>query len=162
MRQRPRPEDDADRKLMSMIDEHGWAVRIVGDPDGKLPTFHYSAGMYERTGQPELLVIGLNHEVGHWVVNEYGRRCTLGEKFQAGQIYDEFLEGHRVTFVEVDWRAASNAYTSWTAWYYSPDGFPLLQLVWPDPKTSVFPWEPGFRDEIRDAQPVLGQLGGSA
>ncbi len=155
---RPEPEDDVDRSLMAKIDVHGWAVLIIGsDPDEGLPGFHYSAGIYQRTGKPELILIGLGFEVGHWVVNEYARRCVVGETFEPGKTYEGFLEAHLVTFVPVDWRVASSEYTTWTAWYYRSEGFPLLQLVWPDSQTRSFPWQTGFREELKAAQPVLGQ-----
>jgi hypothetical protein len=157
VRRRPEPEDDADRRLMAMIDKHGWAVRFVADTDGDEPNFHYSAGITDRCGKPELLVFGLSREVGHWVVNEYGRRCVAEEAFEQGCTYDGFLEQHGVMFLDVDWRRASrdHDYTTWTDWYYERKGFPLLQLVWPD-KTGIFPWEHGFRDELRRLQPLLG------
>lgn len=157
MRQRPEPENDADRRFMDLIDKFGWAVHIIVDTETDLPHFHYSAGITEKCGSPELLVIGLAREVGHWVVNEYARRCVNGETFDPGRTYDGFLEGHVVTFLDVDSRSASAEYTTWTDWYYERKGFPLRQLVWPDAKTSAFPWQDGFRQEHRRLQPILGR-----
>jgi hypothetical protein len=141
---------------MALVDEHGWAVRIVVDTEGDEPNFHYSAGITELCGHPELLVIGLAGEVGWWVVNEYGRRCVAGEQFEPGQTYEGFLEGHAVTFIDIDSKRASVEYTTWTDWYYERKGFPLQQLVWPD-KTGAFPWQDGFREESRRLQPILGK-----
>ena len=156
MRQRPEPEDDADRDLIAKIDKFGWAVRLVGDAEGDSPNFQYSAGITDRCGSPELLVIGLAQKVGHWVVNEYAQRCVAGETFDAGRTYDGFLEGHLIIFLDVDSRLASAEYTTWTDWYYQRKGFPLRQLVWPD-KAGVFPWQAGFPEELRRLQPILGK-----
>jgi hypothetical protein len=158
VKRRPDPEDEADKDIMAAIDEHGWAVRFVWDDNGEDPNFHYSAGIYERCGRPELLVFGLSREVGQWVVNEYGQRSSDGEVFEPGTAYEGFLEGHCVVFLAVDSRRASidHAYTTWTDWYYERNGFPLLQLVWPDPDTDAFPWQADFRDALRTLQPLLG------
>jgi hypothetical protein len=143
---------------MAMIDEHGWVVRFVWDNEGDEPNFHYSAGITERCGSPELLVFGLPKEVGIWIVNEYARRCVAGETLTPGRDYAGFLEGYSVTFVMVDWRIASrdHDYTTWTDWYYERKGFPLLQLVWPDKKSGAYPWQDGFSSEVRRLQPILG------
>jgi hypothetical protein len=104
---------------MALIDKHGWVVRFVWDDQGDEPNFHYSAGITDRCGCPELLVFGLAQEVGYWIVNEYGRRCVARETFKQGHPYDGFLEGYSVMFLDVDSRRASveNAYTTWTDWY---------------------------------------------
>ena len=157
MRRRPEPEDAADRDLMAMIDNFGWAACLVSDGEGDLPDFQYSVGITDRCGSPELLVIGLAGEVGHWIINEYAERCLKGEAFEAGQPYDGFLEGHVAIFLDVDSRLASVEYTTWTDWYYKRKGFPLRQLVWPDSKTGAYPWQAGFREEIKRLQPILGK-----
>jgi hypothetical protein len=143
---------------MAMIDQHGWAFRFVFDAEGKEPNFHYSAGITDRCGCPELLVFGLAREVGSWVINEYARRCVAGDVFKQGRAYSGFIEGYDIVFLDVDSRLASveNDYTTWTDWYYERKGFSLRQLVWPD-KTGTFPWQAGFREEFRRLQPILGE-----
>ncbi|WP_425475500.1 DUF4262 domain-containing protein [Mesorhizobium quangtriensis] len=82
------------------MDEHGWHVtHVSGDDDS--PAFTYSTGIFGLTGDPELIVLGLPMDVGHFVLNEYGNRRQRGETILIGDYYDGFLEGHLVTFLAV-------------------------------------------------------------
>ncbi|MBK8093809.1 MAG: DUF4262 domain-containing protein [Verrucomicrobiaceae bacterium] len=56
------PEDDGDAKLLSDVREHGW--HVVGVPDDEEgPGFAFTVGVYLRTLQPEILIMGLPMEV---------------------------------------------------------------------------------------------------
>ena len=156
--ERPEPEDDADQDFMALIDEYGWAVKWIWDNEGEKPEFHYSAGIYELTGKPELFISGLNRKLGHWLINEYAKRVVAGETFVACERCRDFLEGADVIFLETPYKQASREHTTWTDWFYRRRGFPLMQLVWPDKKSGAFPWQPGYRGELKDEQEVLGKL----
>lgn len=156
--ERPEPEDDVDRELMALIDKHGWAVCWVWDDEGKRPGFHYSAGLYELTGKPELLIGGLSRKAGHWLVNAYAKRVVAGESLAAGQRDGDFLDGTEVIFLEVNSRQVSQEYTTWTDWFYRRQDIPLLQLVWPDRSAGAFPWQPEWPARLKDAQEILGQM----
>jgi Domain of unknown function (DUF4262) len=155
MKQRPELQSEDDRSFIALIDKYGWAVKSVFDEHNDEPPFNYSAGIYEKLARPELLVIGLPQKVGHWVVNEYAQRCASGSEIVPGGLYDGFLEGHRITFLELDSKTASADYTTWTEWYYHRQRFPLLQLVWPDAVTGAFPWQENCGANCRAAQPLL-------
>lgn len=150
----PDPESDRDRRLYQMIREHGWMIRYVFDEKGRHPSFHYSAGIYETLGKPEIVLFGLYKEVGQWVINEYGRRLKVGESFEPGDRYSDFLEGYDVVFQQVDCRRARRI-TTWTDWFYERKGFPLVQLVWPDKDAGKFPWEPDCDLNAIRMQPLL-------
>jgi hypothetical protein len=151
----PKPLDEHDQKFLDIIEQHGWHVTIVsGDDDA--PPFTYSTGIYRLTGKPELIVFGLPNEVAHSVVNEYGNRLRAGETLAPGDLYDGFLGGHQVTFILVEDEDQIKEHATWTDWFYDRRPFPLLQLVYPDSKSGAFPWQPGYREEWRWHQPLLG------
>jgi hypothetical protein len=151
----PQATDDAERDFLDIIERHHWHVMLVSaDEEG--PGFAYSTGIYRLTGMPELIVFGLARDVAHFVVNEYGNRVRAGENLSPGEFYDDFLEGHPVTFIQTDSPDRDREYTTWTSWFYDRKPFPVLQLVYPDSRSGAFPWQPGYREEWRDLQPLLG------
>ena len=151
----PQALDEHDRKFLDIIEQHGWHVMHVGsDEDG--PSFTYSTGIFGLTGRPELIVFGLPMEVGHFVVNEYGNRLRAGEALAPGDFYDGFLEGHPITLIPVDDGDCIKQHATWTDWFYDRQPFLLLQLVFPDSESGAFPWQPGYRDEWRPLQPLIG------
>jgi hypothetical protein len=154
---RPEPQNEADRRFLGIIDQHGWHVmQVYGDDEG--PDFSYSTGIFERAGEPEIVVVGLPPEVAKWAINEYGNRLSAGERFEAGILYKDFLEGHFVTFIPAEDPKAVSHYATWTDWYYGRKPFPLVQLIYPDSQTGAFPWQPGYRESWVSIQPLLGPV----
>ncbi|MCP4381393.1 MAG: DUF4262 domain-containing protein [Hyphomicrobiales bacterium] len=151
--------NEQEKRFLEDIERHGWhAMLVVGDDEG--PSFAYSTGIFERTGRPEIIVFGLQTEVGNFVVNEYARRAIAGEPIETGRRYDGFLDAFPFAFVDVADVALREKHTTWTAWYYQRRAYPLVQGVWPERETGLFPWEPGFPNEYRQLQPVLGPAPG--
>ena len=67
--------NDYERKILRHIEDFGCSVTSVFDPEGDNPPFTYSIGIARSTGAPELIVVGLESKISHWLVNEYRRRC---------------------------------------------------------------------------------------
>ena len=152
----PKAIDDAEREFLDIIERFGWHVMLVGG-EGSVPGFAYSTGIYRLTGEPELIVFSLAPEVAHSVISEYATRAKAGNAPTAGALEDDFLEGHPVTFIGVDAPDRDSRYTTWASWFYDREPFPVLQLVYPDSKSGAFPWQPGYREEWHNLQPLLGR-----
>jgi len=140
----PVADDERDQKFLDDVEKFGWVVRIVhpDDPETE-PMFHYSCGIFKRTGKPELIVFGLPSSLGHFLVNEYGNRVAAGETFQPGERYEGFVGNWPVIFIDALDRKAALAHLTWTDWYYDRKPFPIIQCVVPDPENGKFPWEDG-------------------
>ncbi|MBS1838674.1 MAG: DUF4262 domain-containing protein, partial [Actinobacteria bacterium] len=39
------------------------------------------------------------------------------------------------------------------------DGWRMLQFIWPD-RSGLLPWDPGYDERLRLAQPIIGSTGG--
>jgi Domain of unknown function (DUF4262) len=154
---RPEPQDEKDRRFLDIIDRFGWHVMQVHGT-AEEPPFSYSTGIFERTGSPEVILIGLLPDVAKSAINEYGKRLVAGERFEPGSLYMDFLEGHPVTFLVASDPKAVSDYATWTDWYYDRQPFPLVQLVYPDSRTGAFPWQTGYREAWIPIQPLLGPV----
>jgi len=144
--------DEADRKLLADVEEYGWHCLHIHD-EGQLPYWTFSIGVFRSWQHPEFVVFGLRDTVAHDVLTQLVDRVRTNESFSPGRDYDDILEGYRCRFVNVDskWYSAFLGYAQW--FYEVEDGFPVLQLIWPD-KESRYPWQEGYA--ITDgSQPVL-------
>lgn len=144
--------NDSEKKIIENIKEYGCHVTSVFDPDDEEPSFTYSTGITETLGAPEIIVVGLNHELGHFIVNDYRDRLKAGENFKAGEFYSEFIEGFDVTFEEVSEENKSE-YMCSSVWF-NGESFLALQLVFPT-TSGVWPWQEQASPSFKSLQPSL-------
>lgn len=144
--------DEHERKALEDIRDHGLHVVYVL-PEGNMPGWMFSIGLYHHHQHPEVLVFGLNRQVAHWLVNEVARRVEAGERMADGCTADDLLEGVPCTFRAMypGWR---DAFLGWMDWFYKGADVPVLQCIWPD-HDGKWPWQPEFRHDWGWAQPLL-------
>ncbi len=144
--------DEHEQKAIDNIEEYGCHVMHVFGED--LPRFTYSVGIFGKTNQPEIIVMGLKKDVAHIIVNDYNDFVRDGKIFEPGKYYSEFLNGYDVTFIEVT-KEHYKEHFGWDIWHYDGTSFPVLQLIYPD-KSGIWPWNDKASDDFKWFQPVLG------
>lgn len=140
------------RRIRSDVVAQGCAVVFVGGGDG-LPGWGYSIGLFERFKHPEVVVFGLEKDVSLGLLEIVLDNVRVGISYQTAGLYPDLIEGVLCTFrsVEKSWyRPLLGRATR----FYGGINFPVIQCVWPD-NNQVFPWQPGFREDWRWAQPLL-------
>ena len=142
----------SDPLVAKNITEHGCHVVHVLEEE-ELPGFTYSIGIEKCTSQPELIVTGLNRELGHWMINEYNRLVTEGEVFEEGSKYGGFLEGCDVIFKTVE-EKHYDEYFGQAQRYYGGNNFAAYQLVYPN-TSGVWHWEAEAPNNFRWFIPEL-------
>ena len=148
--------NEAEKKIVKIIEEYGCHVTTVFDPEGKSPTFCYSTGITKTYGSPEIIVVGLATDLGHSIVNNYAGRLKSGEMFEVGSFYPDFLNGFDVTFGEVS-LSSKEEYMLSSCWF-NKNKFQALQLIYPT-TSGVWPWENEATDSFRSFQPSLAEEG---
>jgi len=151
-RELPTPKDDNDRKVLADIDQIGWTV-IGVEADDEGPGFAFSVGLFHTLEHPEVFIMGLHTQTAHRIINHIGEAIRAGERFKAGQQYQEIIAGFSIVFTEMD-RRHYREYLGYAGWFYRGPNFPVLQCVWPD-KQGVFPWQPGYDSRFFQLQRVL-------
>ena len=144
--------DDASRKALSNIEEHGCHIlHVLEDDEG--PRFSYSIGVEKTHGHPDAVILGLKKELAHSLLNEYAGRVSDGEVFEPGEMYSGFLEGFDVCFRLVETKYYRD-YFGWGIWLNDGLDFRMLQLVYPS-TSGVWPWSPEASDDFLYFQPAL-------
>ena len=143
------PESPEDEKVFSNIEEFG--CHVVNILEGKNnPPFAFSVGLYHRFQHPEILIIGLTHDLMHPIINLIKDEIAEGKKFVPEQMYQGFLEGFDVTFRNVD-TAHYKEYLGTALWFYQSYDFPTLQCIWPTTK-GYFPWDKDYPEDLMEWQ----------
>lgn len=146
-------EHAAERKALHDIDTYGLHILSVAE-DGALPPFSYSIGIGQSLGLPELIVVGLRHEVAQAAINACYALMKAGQKIVPGARVAGLLGGgFECEIVEVS-PAHYREYMGWAWWLYDGPGFRAHQIVFPN-TAGVFPWEPAADTWFRNWQPLL-------
>lgn len=149
--------NDGDRHFLEQIEKHGWFDTHVFDEKGALASFSYSTGIWLRHQKPELILFGLSRDIAHDILWDAYRDIEQGRSFSIGvRTSDVFGNADAYLFAVAKRHYAEHL--AWSHWFYRGDEFPCLHLVWPD-KNGLFPWEIGFADEEKSAQPDLTENG---
>lgn len=143
----------AERKALADIEEFGLHIIHVRE-EGKLPPFSYSIGIGKSLGMPELIVIGLRHEVAHAAINECYRQMQAGAAIAPGARLKDLLGGGFECVTSEVPPERFRDYMGWARWLYGGDDFRAWQIVYPN-TAGVFPWEPDAHEGFRTWQPLL-------
>lgn len=145
------PEDAGDEKLLGDVRDHGWhVVGVLDDDEG--PGFSFTVGVYLRTLQPEILMMGMPVEVAHHILNAVASYLMAGGTIEPGTRYSDFVEGREVLFRPIH-PTQFHEYLGCANWFYRRSGvpFPALQCFWPD-KQGRFPHEASFDPRLAGRQ----------
>ena len=154
-----RPLTDYETQIIENVKEYGCQVISVSDPDEALPSFSYSIGFWETVEQPEVIILGLPSNMGHFAINETLRQCQEGLQLADWQPIEGLFEEYDVTCVAraVDGHHLVPEYFNSAIWYRNfRTGKPLdgaMQLVWS--YDGLLPWDDGAPAELLEDQPLL-------
>jgi hypothetical protein len=131
------------------IEEYGCRIIYVATED-RNDSWSYTTGVYETSGKPEIITVGLRMETAKAALNEAVRRMRRGVDLTQGR------HNNIIGAVDAEFRAINPRWLHHlmlhTNWFYEGRDVPVLQLIFPDLQNR-FPGEPNF-DE-RFIQPVL-------
>jgi Domain of unknown function (DUF4262) len=145
------PDDAGDEKLLGDIREHGWHVVGVPDDD-EGPGFCFTVGVYLRTLQPEILLMGVTIDPTHRVLNAIAEYLMAGGTITPETRYPDFVDGREVLFRPIH-QTQFHEYLGCANWFYRRSGipFPASQCIWSD-TLGRFPHEDGFDSRFKDRQ----------
>lgn len=148
-------------KIEWMIETNGWALEPVEahpELDPPTPSYAYSIGMPEAVSFPDVAVFGLTPVAANGLVTLVADACRGGTEIPLGVELVGFLDNDlRCYFAPID-IAAHGAFFGTAAAWYRGEPFSMVQLLFPD-RNGFMPYEAGYEQRMRLAQPVLGTVG---
>lgn len=129
-----------DERTISHIEEFGCSVVSVKRTKYGLG-WSYTVGVFDTSGKPEIITVGLKPETAHFALNEAAKLLRSGVDLTKGRHRD--LIGQ----VDCEFRPMDAKWIrhlmGWAVWYYDDTSFPVLQAVYPDLENR-FPEDEGF------------------
>jgi hypothetical protein len=148
-------------KIEWMIETEGWALEPVtprADTDPPTPSYAYTIGLPALLGFPELTVFGLTPVAARGLLGLVVDAVRGGTDIPFGVELVGLLDNDlRCVFAPVDTEAFGAFFETAQAWYRGGE-FAMVQLLYPD-RNGFMPYEAGFDQRLRFAQPVVGQVG---
>lgn len=130
----------ADESTISHIEEFGCSVVNVARKNHGLG-WSYTIGIFDTSGKPEIITVGLPPETAHFALNEGAKLLRAGVDLTHGRHHDLIGEVD-CEFHPVDRKWVGHL-MNWAVWYYDGSDFPVLQAVYPD-RENRFPEDEGF------------------
>jgi hypothetical protein len=148
-------------KIEWMIETEGWALEPVApniETDPPTPAYAYTIGIPALLGFPEVAVFGLTPVASRGLIGLVVDAVRGGTQIPFGVELVGLLDNElRCVFAPVDTHTFGPFFRTADAWYQG-DTYEMVQLIYPD-RNGFMPYESGFDDRMRLAQPVLGQVG---
>jgi hypothetical protein len=147
-------------KIEWMIETHGFAIEPVpaqGDHDPPLPGYTYTIGLSAAVGFGEVALFGLTPSAARGLIDLVADLCRGGTEIPLGVELVGLLDNElRCVFAPIDLGLWGSWFATAQSWYRGTP-FTMVQLLWPD-RNGFLPFEPGYDQQLRFAQPVLGAL----
>jgi len=149
-------------KIEWMIETNGWALEPVGavpETTPPRPAYAYSIGLPDAVGFGDVAVFGLAPVAANGLVTLVADACRGGTEIPIGVELVGLLDNDlRCYFAPIDIGEHAHFFTTAIAWYRG-ETFPMVQLMYPD-RNGFMPYETGYEQRLRLAQPLVGAVGG--
>ena len=147
-------------KIEWMIENAGWAVESVAavpDTDPPSPALTYTIGVPAAVGWAEVAVFGLTPVASKGLLELVVETCRAGTQIPIGEELVGLLDNDlRCLFSPIDLEVWGSWFATAFAWYRG-DLPTMVQLLYPD-RNGFLPYESGFDQRLRFAQPVIGRV----
>jgi len=108
-------------------------------------------------GFPDVAVFGLTPVAANGLVTLVADACRGGTEIPVGVELVGLLDNElRCLFAPIDIEEHASFFTTAASWFRGAP-FQMVQLLFPD-RNGFLPYEAGYEQRMRLAQPVLGQL----
>jgi Domain of unknown function (DUF4262) len=120
-------------------------ISVPRDATG--PGFVYTIGLYERHRHPDLIVVGVPRNVGHWLLETMGARIEQGSRFKDNVKHGGILESPYHLAVRKVHRTNLPSYMGTALRHHGGTRFVAAQVFLPDFEDRL-PWERGYQPRV--------------
>ena len=146
-----------DEKIAWVVQtQGGCAEPVPADESRQHPPYTYTIGFESSYGHPEVLIVGLQPVAARGLMSMMAEHLVAGGELPVGVFAGLLDNGLRSALLPLDLSVHSAAFPG-AATFHGERPWRVEQFVWPD-KQGLLPWEDGYEERLRLAQPVLGSL----
>jgi len=159
-------------KLAWVIEDQGWVAVPVDaqeDPPARAG-YTYTIGFSTAFGRPEVVIFGLRAVAARGLLGMIADQHAGGVELPVDAVFVGLLENDLpCALLPIDLSEHGHLFPDGAALLggvppfteSSGPGWSALQFVWPD-RNGRLPWDPGYDERLRLAQPVIGTTAGGA
>jgi hypothetical protein len=140
---------EEDERTISHVEEFGCSVVNIKRTEFGLG-WSYTVGIFDTSGKPEIITVGLSPETAHFALNEAAKLLRSGVDLTAGR-HSDLIGRVDCEFRPVDRKWVEHL-MGWALWYYDGDDFSVVKAVYPDLQNR-FPEDEGFDKSFE--QPLM-------
>ena len=146
-----------EEKLAWMLETHGWGIEPVAPSDQKdlRPAYSYTFGLEALVGHPEIVIFGLAPVAARGLLDLIVNHLRLGGTLPIGEPFTGLLDSDQLSVllnIDVD---QFEEYFPTLNQIYGDQEWRVCQFLWPH-RDGAFPWDEAWPEELRYAQPVVG------
>jgi Domain of unknown function (DUF4262) len=147
-------------KIEWMIESDGFALEVVPPDADSVPPqagYSYTVNFPHLVQFPDVVVFGLTPVAARGLIGLVRDTLAADVEIPLGVELVGLLDNElRCCFAPVELAQWAPLFATAQAWY-GGEPFEIVQLVYPD-RNGFLPYETGFDQHLRYAQPVIGQV----
>lgn len=119
------------------------------------PPFAYTIGLSKTYNAPEIICVGLPHDLAGMLINTAVDSILDAEEgIELEKEYDN-IANMPVIFQKMDSRY-EDEYMLWNKEIFPDEKLEAVQMIFPDEK-GLFYWQHGYSERMKLIQPILGE-----
>lgn len=138
-----------DESTINHVETFGCSIIHI-EENSAGPGWSFTLGVFDTTGRPEIIVVGLKNETAQHLLHEAAKLLRAGVDLTQGR-HRDLIGNVECEFRPLDPKWAKHL-MGWTNWYYRGEGYPVLQAIYPDLQNR-FPEDTEFDKKFE--QPLM-------
>jgi hypothetical protein len=152
----PDRDMDHDDKIAWVVETNGWCAEPVAAMENPpTPGYTYTIGFETSYDHPEVVIFGLQPVMARGLIEMLAVHIDAGGVIPDGMFVGLLDNDLPAAMLPVDMEEHAALFAGATR-FHGRDDYRVCQFVWPD-RNGKMPWDEGYDNRLRLAQPVIGQ-----
>ena len=152
----PDRDMDHDDKIAWVVETNGWCAEpVAAMEDPPTPGYTYTIGFETSYDHPEVVIFGLQPVMARGLIEMLAVHIDAGGVSPDGMFVGLLDNDLTAAMLPVDMEEHAALFAGATR-FHGRDDYRVCQFVWPD-RNGKMPWDEGYDNRLRLAQPVIGQ-----
>ena len=152
----PERDMDHDDKIAWVVETNGWCAEpVAAMEDPPTPGYTYTIGFETSYDHPEVVIFGLQPVMARGLIEMLAVHIDAGGVIPDGMFVGLLDNDLPAAMLPVDMEEHAALFAGATR-FHGRDDYRVCQFVWPD-RNGKMPWDEGYDNRLRLAQPVIGQ-----